>query len=130
VDFYKAMFESAVLTIPGVSACACQVRDWALADDAPARAVLALNSVGKGVVFGYAGFTWNGYIKNDGQTVHANVEAAIASHLHAAAKSGVQVIPDVWKLPQQHSAEKAGGTGQPEALRDSRQAPSNQAVCA
>jgi hypothetical protein len=94
VDFYKAIFEAAVLTVPGVATRACHVRDWALADDAPARAVLALNSMtGNGVVFGYAGFTWNGYIRNDGQAVHANVEAAVLSHLHVAVKAGVNIIP-------------------------------------
>jgi hypothetical protein len=96
VDFYKAMFESAILTMPAeFLANGCHIQDWALADDSPARAVMDLVLADKRRVVSYAGLTWPGYIKNDGEIVHANVEAAIVSHLHAAVKSGALIIPGV-----------------------------------
>lgn len=89
-----AIIEAATSGISGGATKACHVRDWSLADDTAARAVLALNSRTNHrlPVLGYAGFTWHGFVKNDGQTVCDNVESAIGGHLHAAVKNGANII--------------------------------------
>ena len=90
-----AIVEAAMRGITGGATKACHVRDYTLADDSAARAVLALNSQSNHhlPVLGYAGFTWHGFVKNDGKTVHENVEAAILAHLRSAVKNGSNIIP-------------------------------------
>lgn len=107
--------------ISGGATKACHVRDLTLADDSAASAVLALNTQSDHhlPVFGYAGFTWHGFVKNNGQTVQDNVESAITARLRSAVKNGSNIIPGL--VQTSGSRPKANSTPKrpspPDALK-------------